>query len=45
MQFSNHSLHRILPNERRSLHGKKMRKRGHNYNMPILKTEIARKYF
>ena len=28
MQFSNHCLHHILPNERRSLHGMKMRKRG-----------------
>ena len=43
MQFSNHCLHHILPIELRSLHGMKMRKRGHNYNLPILKTEIARK--
>ena len=45
MQFSNHCLHHILPNERRSLHGMKMRKRGHNYNLPISKTKIARKSF
>ena len=43
MQLSNHCLHHILPNERRSIHGMEMRKRGHNYNMPIIKIEIARK--
>ena len=45
MQFSSHCLHHVSPNERRSVHGMKMRKRGHNYNLPILKTEIARNHF
>ena len=45
MLFSNHCLHHILPNERCSLHGMKMRKRRHNYNLLILKTEMARKSF
>ena len=44
MQFSNHCLHHILPNERHSLPGMKMCKKVHNYNLPI-KTEIARKSF
>ena len=42
MRFSYHCLHHILPNERSSLHDMKMRKRGHNDNMSILNTEIAR---
>ena len=37
MQFTNCCLHHILQNGRRSLHGMKMRKRGYNYNLPILK--------
>ena len=43
--FPNHCLHHILPNERCSLHGMKMRKRGHNYNLHMLETEIVRKSF
>ena len=43
--FPNYCLHHILPYERRSLHGMKMRKRGNKYNLPILKTEITRKSF
>ena len=39
------TIHYIFPNERSSLHGMKMRKRGNNYNLPILKTEIATKSF
>ena len=45
LRFSNHCSHHILPNECRSLHSMQMCKRGHNYNLPILKTEIARKSF
>ena len=41
--FKKCCLHHNLPNERRSLHGMKMHKRGHSYNLPTLKTEIARK--
>ena len=45
MQASNHCLHKILPNECRSLHGMEMHKRGYDYNLPIFETEIARNSF
>ena len=40
-----HSLFHLLPNKRLTTHSMSMRKRGHCFDLPVLKYEVTRKSF
>jgi hypothetical protein len=44
IQRSNHCLHQLLPSER-DMHGRSLRRRGHQYNLPLVKFEIHKSSF